>query len=137
MEALQQSILGLGSFALYFGLSLVLLVIFKVIYQKITPHTELELVKEQKSVAAASAFVGAIIGFCLALASAASNSVNVLDFVVWGIVALFAQIVAFLIVRAIMPRISERISDGEVSAGIMLGGMSIAVGILNAACMTY
>ena len=137
METLQASILGLGNFALYFGLSIALLFAFKFIYSSITPHTELELVKEQKSVAAAAAFVGAILGFSLALGSAASNSVNVIDFIIWGIVALVAQIIAYWVVRALMPKISERISEGETSAGIMLGGVSIAVGILNAACMTY
>lgn len=137
METIQESLLGLANFSIYFGLSLLLLIIFKIVYSAITPHNELKLVKEQKSVAAASAFVGAIIGFSIALAGAASNSVDIFDFSIWGVVALIAQVIAFLIVRAIMPKISDRISDDEVSAGIMLGGISIAVGILNAACMTY
>lgn len=137
METLQESLLGLGNFGIYFGLSLLLLVIFKVVYSAITPHNELKLVKEQQSVAAASAFVGAIVGFSIALAGAASNSTDIIDFSIWGIVALIAQVIAFLIVRAMMPKISERISNNEISAGIMLGGISIAVGILNAACMTY
>jgi len=137
METIQESLLGLGNFSIYFGLSLLLLVIFKVVYSAITPHNELKLVKEQQSVAAASAFVGAIVGFSIALAGAASNSTDIFDFSIWGVVALIAQVIAFLIVRAMMPKISERISNNEVSAGIMLGGISIAVGILNAACMTY
>jgi putative membrane protein len=36
-----------------------------------------------------------------------------------------------------MPKIAERINNNEVSAGIILGSMSVAVGMLNAACMTY
>jgi putative membrane protein len=36
-----------------------------------------------------------------------------------------------------MPKIAERIEQNEVSAGIMLAALSIAVGLLNAACMTY
>jgi putative membrane protein len=36
-----------------------------------------------------------------------------------------------------MPKISERIENNETSAGVMLGLVSVAVGILNAACMSY
>ena len=94
--------------------------------------------KEDKNEAAAIGFIGAVIGFALALASAASNSVSLIDFAIWGCVALIAQTIAFVIVRFIfMPRIVQRINDNEISAGIVLGGTSIAVGLLNAACMTY
>jgi putative membrane protein len=54
------------------------------------------------------------------------------------VVALIAQLIAFLVVRFLfMPKIVQRINDNELSAGIMLGGTSVAVGLLNAACMTY
>jgi len=138
MEAIQASLTGLINFALYFFVGLGLLLAFKFIYTLVTPHDEWKLVKEEKSVAAAIGFIGAVIGFALALSSAASNSVSLIDFVVWGVVALVAQCLAFAIVRFVfMPRIVQRINDNEVSAGIVLGGVSIAVGLLNAACMTY
>ncbi len=138
MEQVLISLSGLSAFALYFVLSLVLMLVFKVIYTLITPHDEWKLVKEDKNSAAALGLVGAIIGFSLALASAASHSVSIIDFVIWGVVALVAQTIAFAIVRfLLMPKIVERINANEVSAGIVLGGVSIAVGILNAACMTY
>jgi len=138
MEAIQASLLGLVDFSSYFAVSIILLLAFKVVYTLITPQDEWKLVKEEQNTAAAIGFMGAVIGFSLALASAASNSESLIDFVVWGIVALVAQTIAFAIVRFIfMPKIVQRINDNEVSAGIVLGGTSIAVGLLNAACMTY
>ena len=138
MEAIQESLEGLLGFVMYFAGSLVLLVLFKFIYALVTPHDEWKLVKEDRNSAAAIGFVGAIIGFAIALAGAASNSVSIIDFGIWGLVALVAQTIAFAIVRfGFMPRIVERINDNEVSAGIILGGVSVAVGLLNAACMTY
>ncbi|WP_428242881.1 DUF350 domain-containing protein [Gynuella sp.] len=138
MNTIAHSLTGLANFALYFAIALALLLIFKVIYTAITPHDEWKLVKEEKNTAAATGLAGAIIGFALALGSAASNSVSLIDFVIWGVVALIAQLIAFAIVRFIfMPKIVERINHNEVSAGIMLAGMSVAVGLLNAACMTY
>lgn len=138
MDQILTSLSGLANFGLYFALSLVLLFIFKYIYTVITPHDEWKLVKEHHNVAAALGLTGAFIGFALALGSAASHSVSLTDFAVWGLVALLAQALAFALVRyLVMPTIVQRITDDEVPAGIILGGTSIAVGILNAACMTY
>lgn len=138
MEILLESINGLANFALYFLVSIGLLFGFKLAYTFVTPHDEWELVRENNNHAAAIGFGGALIGFALALAGAASNSVHLVDFVIWGVVALIAQLFAFAILRfTFMPKIAERISNGEVSAGIMLAAMSVAVGLLNAACMTY
>jgi len=138
METIMHSLSGLGSFALYFGLSIVFLFIFKLAYALVTPHDEWKLVKEDKNVAAAIGFGGAIIGFAIALGGAASNSVAILDFAVWALVALIAQSLAFALLRfSFMPKIAERIDNNEISAGVMLASMSVAVGLLNAACMTY
>lgn len=138
MDAIQQSLLGLGNFSMYFAVALVLLLAFKFIYVLVTPHDEWKLVKDEQNTAAATGFVGAVIGFSIALGGAATNSQSLIDFAVWGVVGLIAQTVAFAIVRFVfMPRIVERINDNELSAGIVLGGISVAVGILNAACMTY
>ncbi|MDY6974796.1 MAG: DUF350 domain-containing protein [Pseudomonadota bacterium] len=138
MDTITHSLAGLDNFALYFGLSIVFLFIFKLVYALVTPHDEWKLVKEEKNVAAAIGFGGAIIGFAIALGSAASNSVAVVDFAIWALVAVVAQSLAFAILRfSFMPKIAERINNNEVSAGVMLASMSIAVGLLNAACMTY
>jgi putative membrane protein len=138
MDAFLVSIAGLGNFAVYFAISIVLFFVFKIVYAFVTPHDEWQLVKEEKSTAAAIGFGGAMIGFSIALAGAVSNSEFLLDYVIWGAVALIAQLLAFALLRfTFMPKIAERIKNNEISAGIMLGAMSVAVGMLNAACMTY
>ena len=138
METIMNSLAGLDNFALYFGLSIVFLFVFKLVYALVTPHDEWKLVKEEKNVAAAIGFACAIEGFAIALGSAASNSVAIIDFIIWAVVAIIAQSLAFALLRfTFMPKIAQRINENEVSAGVMLAGMSIAVGLLNAACMTY
>jgi putative membrane protein len=129
---------GVGAFAVYFIVAIFLLVVFKFIYAAITPYNEWKLIKDERNTAAAVGFGGAIIGFSAALASAAANSVSIIDFFVWGVIALIAQLIAFSIVRFIfMPKIAKRIEDKELSAGVVLACISIAVGLINAACMTY
>lgn len=127
-----------GNFALYFGSAIALLFLFKIIYAFVTPHNEWQLIKEQQNTAAAIAFGGAVVGFAIAVGGAASHSVAYIDFIVWALVALVAQLLAFVILKlTFMPKISERIEKNETSAGVMLGLVSVAVGILNAACMSY
>ncbi|MEC7471471.1 MAG: DUF350 domain-containing protein [Pseudomonadota bacterium] len=138
MEIVMDSMAGLANFAMYFAISIVYLFIFKIVYAFVTPHDEWKLVKEQQNVSAAIGFGGAMIGFSLALASAASNSLGLIDFTLWGVVAVIAQSFAFALLRfTFMPKIAERINNNEISAGVMLAAVSVAVGLLNAACMTY
>lgn len=138
MDTIQTSLQGLGDFAVYFLVSIVLFFVFKLLYTFITPHDEWKLVKEQKNTAAAIGFGGAMIGFAIALAGAAANSAFFLDYVIWAVVAMLAQVFAFLMLRfTFMPLIAERIDNNEVSAGVILASVSISVGLLNAACMSY
>ncbi|WP_226660939.1 DUF350 domain-containing protein [Microbulbifer aggregans] len=129
---------GILHFGTYFGLSMVLLVAFKFLYTLVTPHDEWKLIREQNNTAAAIGFGGAVLGFAIALGGAASNSVSLVDFGTWALIALVAQIIAFAIIRFLfMPQVVSRIEDGEISAGVMLAATTISVGVLNAACMSY
>lgn len=128
---------NIGHFAAYFGIALIYLFAFKHIYVFCTPYNEWQLIREDKNTAAAIGFGGAITGFTIALSSVISHSVSLVDFALWGVVALLAQLIAFVVVRLFLPKIGSRIENGEISAGIMLAATSVAVGLLNAACMSY
>ncbi|MGH6611856.1 MAG: DUF350 domain-containing protein [Burkholderiaceae bacterium] len=131
-----ESLAGLPYFAAYFGISLVLLTICLAIYVAITPYPEIRLIREG-NVAAASSLGGALIGFALPLASVVINSVSLLDMLLWSAVALVVQLVAFALVRLMVPAISQHVRDGQISSGVFLGAVAIALGVLNAASMTY
>lgn len=110
--------------------------IFKAIYQAITPHDEGALIRAGNS-AAAVALGGAVIGYVIPLASALAHTSSLPEFVAWATLAGLIQIVAFWAVRRIvLPDVSARIERGEISAALYLLTISLAVGILNAACMT-
>ncbi len=138
MEYSSELFSGLLNFFTYFGVSVLFLISFKAIYIRVTPHDEWKLIKEGKNVSAAIALGGAVVGFAIALSGVIKNSVGVFDFSVWACVALVAQLVAFAIVRFLfMPKVVSRIEKDEVSAGVIVASVSIAIGCLNAACMTY
>ena len=136
MEFLKFSLAGFDDFLGYFGLSIVFVVVYLAIYVHVTPYREFKLIREGNAAAAAS-LTGSLIGFCLPLASAVIHSVNAIDMALWAAIALVVQIVIYVAIRLLMPDIVRDISDGKVAAGVFLGGVSLAAGILNAACMTY
>ena len=130
------SLAGLPAFAAYFALAIVLLLVFVRLYTWVTPHDEFGLIRANNA-AAAIAFAGAIIGFAWPLASAITHSMSLLDCAIWGGVALVVQVVTFVISSAALKQLPQRITQGELAAGIFSAGCSVTVGMLNAACMSY
>ncbi|NQE62637.1 DUF350 domain-containing protein [Caulobacter sp. RHG1] len=109
---------------------------FKYIYQWVTPYNEKELIR-QGNMTAAIALAGALIGYVLPLASALSHTFSLIEFSAWATLAGVIQIAVFAGVRFIaLQDIKARVENNEVSIGVYMAGISIAVGLLNAACMT-
>ncbi len=135
MEIIGDSLGELPWFAAYMATAVVLTLIYVVVYMWVTPHPEIKLIREN-NVAASLAFAGSLVGFSLPLASAITNSGALVDTVIWGLIAIVVQISVFFLVRLPIPKISQRIENGEVASGLWLGAASLAGGILNAASMT-
>jgi putative membrane protein len=129
------SFLGLPAFLSYFGSAMLLLLLFGFIYTRLTAHDEFELIRHGKS-AAAIALGGSLLAFALPLCSAIVHSVSLVDFLIWGVIALVIQIITFFAVRVFLSNLSQRISNNELSAGIFVALTSLSVGAINAACMT-
>jgi len=127
---------GLPAFLSYFLIGLVCLAAFSTIYTRLTPHRERELIKAG-NIAAVVAFLGALSGFSLPLASAAANSVSIPDYVIWAVIGLLVQIFAFYIAKLTMTDLHLKITEGNVAAGLWSGGIAVVIGTLNAACMAY
>jgi putative membrane protein len=136
MEFIKFSLSGLDDFLLYFALSIGFVVLFLAIYVRATPYREFALIRAGNAAAAAS-LSGSLLGFVLPLASAVIHSVNPWDMALWAVIALAVQIVVYVVVRLIVPDVTRHIPEGKVGAGVFLGSVSLAAGILNAACMTY
>jgi len=57
--------------------------------------------------------------------------------VVWGLIALVVQIVVFAVVSRALPHFGEGIRSGKAASATLLAALAVAIGLLNAACMTY
>lgn len=133
---IMMSLQTVGSFALYFAAALIAVALFLLAYMAITSHHELDLIKKGNTSAAIS-FGGALIGFTLPLASVIEHSASLVDMAIWSAIALVVQIVVLKIVDVALCEVSRHIEEGNVAAGVTLAAASIALGVVNAACMTY
>jgi len=126
---------GIVQFLAYFIAALVLTAIFMTVYMWITPYNEFDLI-DKGNTAAACSLSGALFGFIIPLASAIIHSVNFFDMLLWGAVALGIQVLVYFLVRQLFKGLPAAIEEGVVSKGLFLGALSLAAGILNAACMS-
>ncbi len=130
------SLQGLPAFMLYFCVAIVLVTAYVLIYTRITPHDEFALINA--NVPAGAVALGlSLLGFAIPVASAIGHSANIIDVVVWGVIALLVQVLVYYIVRIPVPDLSRKIAAGELAPAIWLGLASVTAGLLSAAAMTY
>lgn len=126
----------LPAFAAYFGLGVVFLAIFCTVLVWLTPQREFALIRQGNQSAAIS-LGGALLGFVAPLASAMSHSVSLLDLALWGLVALIVQWLTHLVVRMLIHDLAQQIeADNKAVAGFA-AVLALAVGLVNAAAMTW
>lgn len=136
MDILQQSITGFPAFIIHLLAALALLAVFLFIYIRITPYHEMALIRAG-NLAAAISLSGAMIGFVIPLSKSVAQSGSLPDMLMWGGIALVVQLLAYAVVRMLIPGIAKDIPEGKVAQGTFLGVLSVATGLLNSAGMTY
>jgi putative membrane protein len=135
-DMILQSLAGLPAFLLYFCTGLIAVVLYLFVYTRVTPHDEFKLIRDNDP-AAAIALGLSLIGFVIPVVSAIIHTVNVIDCLIWSVIALIVQIAVYYIVKIPVPNLSARIAAGELAPAIWLGLSSIAAGAINAASMVY
>ncbi|MFC0272706.1 DUF350 domain-containing protein [Metabacillus herbersteinensis] len=127
----------LSTFA-YIGVASILLIVGIILFELTTKNKEIELIKNGNK-AAVYAFGGRILGLAIVLHAAITNSVNLLDMVIWGAIAIVIQIVLFYIAEWITPKfnIKKAIDEDNQAVGLFLLFLSIAIGLVIAASLTY
>ena len=136
MREVFDSFAGFDDFLAYLGVSFVLLGFFIAIYIRITPYREFALIREG-NMAASFSLSGSMLGFIVPLAAAVEHSVSLVDMAIWGVIAMVVQLAAFVAAKLMIPSITQDIPAGKGAQGFFLGTLSLGVGLLSAACMSF
>lgn len=115
-------------------ITLVLLAVGMFVYTRVTPFHEGPLIA-QGNVAAGVTLAGAVVSLAIPLAATLATSRQTLDIVVWGIVAVVLQLVAFMVVALLLKNLRHMIEQGNRAAAFALAGVQLSVALLNAGAM--
>ena len=114
-----QSLAGLPAFLLYFCTGLIAVVLYLFVYTRVTPHDEFKLICDNDP-AAAIALGLSLLGFVIPVVSAIMHTANVIDCLIWSVIALIVQIAVYYIAKIPVPNLSARIANGELAPAIWL-----------------
>jgi putative membrane protein len=122
------------SFFGYFIAGLLFLGIYFKAYTGATKYDEMELIRHG-NMAAAYSLIGSALGFSLPLAIAISHTASAQAFVFWAIVAMVTQICTYYFLKLVLKDVDAQIEANNSAYGILDGGISLVVGVINAACV--
>lgn len=118
--------------------ALILLAIAIILFEVTTKNKEFELIKNGNK-AAVYAFGGRILGLAIVLFSSIANSINLLDMVIWGSIAIVIQIAVFYLAELLTPKfnITQAIDEDNQAVGLFLLFLSVSIGLIIAGSLTY
>ncbi len=126
--------IGLPLVLLHFGVALLLLGLGVLCYTVLTPFHERDQIR-RGNVAAGIAAAGAVLALAIPLAATLATSAAVIDIIVWGLIALILQLLAFAAANLLFPHLRAMLEGGNVAAALSLVGIQLAVALLIAGAM--
>ena len=104
------------------------------VYVRITPFDESALVA-QGNTAGGITLGGSMVALAIPLAATLASSHSVIDIVMWGLIAVIFQLIAFALATVFIKNLKAQIEAGNVAAATSLVGVQLAVALVNAAAM--
>jgi len=123
------------TYLIYIVSALVMLGVFTAVYTAVTRYKEFDLIREG-NIAAVLSYGGALVGFSFTLCSSIAVHASFVMFLVWGLAAMLVQIVVYVVVNKAIQGMNEAIEQNNIAMGGLIGSISLAAGIVNAACLT-
>jgi putative membrane protein len=123
------------TYLIYIVSALVMLGVFTAVYTTVTRYKEFDLIREG-NIAAVLSYSGALVGFSFTLCSSIAIHASFVMFVVWGVAAMAVQLVVYAIMARAIRGLNEAIEENNIAMGGLIGSISLAAGVVNAACLT-
>ncbi len=120
---------------LHVAVTLAILAAGAAIYVLITPHREVQLIRERNAAAALS-FGGVLVGLAIPLAFALAASTSLVEIALWGATTTVVQLALFWLTDLMLRGLPQRIKQGEIAAAVLLVAAKLAVAAILAAAVT-
>jgi putative membrane protein len=123
------------AYLLHLGTAAALVLAFFVVYTRVTPYDEVRLIREGNGAAALS-LGGALVGFAATIASALMHTNDYYQFAGWAFGALLVQLLVYMTVTRLLRMSKDHIEADNRAFGGLLGAISLAIGLVNAGCVS-
>lgn len=133
--SISQFVAGFPEFLIQLAAALGLFVGSLIVYVIMTPHKELQLIRAGNP-SAALAFGGVVVGLAIPLGACLTAALSLLDVVIWGVVTLLLQILAFRFADILLRGLPRRIAEGDVAAAVFLMSVKIGLALIVAGAIT-
>ncbi|MBB3869366.1 DUF350 domain-containing protein [Parageobacillus toebii NBRC 107807] len=127
------------NFLIYTVLGLVLMGVGIGLFSLTTKFSERELIR-QGNMAVALKLWGKALGLAIVIYAAWSNSVSLLDALLWGAIGIITQILVYFALEYIFTpktNLAKKVEEGNLAVGFSLFAISIIVGLIVAGSMSY
>lgn len=112
-----------------------LLIVFFIIYTRVTPYNEVLLIR-QGNQAAALSLGGAMLGFSATIASSLMHTADYQQFFAWTFGAMVVQLLAYVVTTRLLRMSKDQIESNNSAFGGLLAAISLSIGAINAACIS-
>ena len=112
-----------------------LLIVFFIIYTRVTPYNEVLLIR-QGNQAAALSLGGALLGFSATIASSLMHTADYQQFFAWAFGAMVVQLLVYLVTTRLLRMSKDQIESNNSAFGGLLAAISLSIGAINAACIS-
>jgi putative membrane protein len=133
--SLENVVPAILNYLLHLFTAAALVLVFFVVYVRITPFDEVLLIR-QGNRAAALSLGGTLIGFSVTIASAVMHTADYYQFAGWAFGAMVVQVLVFAVATHLLKMSKDQIEADNRAFGGLLGAISLSIGIVNAGCIS-
>lgn len=126
---------GFPIMLLQLAVTLAVFLLGLVAFAALSPWKEAGLVRDRNLAATVSLSL-AMVGLALTLGANLEAAASVGEVVLWGLAAVTIQLLLFRLCDLVLKGLPRRIAEGDMSAGLFLGGLRLATALILAAALT-
>lgn len=132
--AIQSFVKGFPAFLLHGGVTLGLLIAGCIVHVLLTPMKEMRLIRTG-NVSAGISVAAVIVGLAVPMSACLATAATVYDILIWGVVAILLQLLAFRVADLLLRDLPKRIERDEVGAALVLAAVKLAAAMVMAAAL--
>ncbi len=128
---MENAVPAILNYLLHLTTAVALVMGFFVVYTRVTPYDEVNLIR-QGNRAAALSLGGTLLGFSLTIASALMHTGDYYEFLGWGALGMLIQVLVYVIATRMLRMSKDQIEADNAGFGGLLGAISLSIGLVNA-----